>query len=267
MPIGTYTMLKGTKPHFEEKASANYYAYGPASAVSKYKKISGVITLPEKIRLVGTGKGRNAFISLGVTATGGKRGLDIGLRNRGLGYKNAALGIDIASKDSGYGWHPYCIELDTSIDAGYYFDGQPNIHKHGSKVDTNDAYLAPASATQARFEITPNATGKSVHFKVTWLNASGVQVGTVFDREIGLEGKYQWDNFCRFASLVTPDKTATMTDSTYVVNGSFGALKLGDANWGIPTAQVPTAWIMNEPKCQVVSKWDVGETFKIDHWA
>ena len=28
MPIGTYTMLKGTKPAFEEKSSANYYAYG-----------------------------------------------------------------------------------------------------------------------------------------------------------------------------------------------------------------------------------------------
>ena len=93
MPIGTYTMLKGTKPAFEEKASANYYAYGPSGSVATYKKISGLITLPDKVRLVGTGKGRNAFISLGVTAKGGKRGIDIGLRNRGLGCQNEKLGL------------------------------------------------------------------------------------------------------------------------------------------------------------------------------
>jgi len=260
-------MLKGTKPHFEEARSANYYAYGPAGSVATYKKISGVITLPEKIRLVGTGGGRNAFISLGVTAYGTQRGIDIGLRNRGLGCHNSEFGVNIDSNDKGYGWHPYCIELDKNIDAGYYFDGQKNIHKHGQAVATRDSYIAPSTATQARFEIVPNSTGKSVHFKVTWLNASGNQVGKVFDQNIGLEGTYRWDNFCRFASLVTEAEGATMNDSTYVINGSFSTMKIGSANWGIPTAQVPTAWIMNEPKCQVVSKWDVGETFKIDHWA
>ena len=40
MPIGTYTMLKGTKPAFEEKSSANYYAYGPSGAVTTYKTVS-----------------------------------------------------------------------------------------------------------------------------------------------------------------------------------------------------------------------------------
>lgn len=266
MPIGTYTMLKGTEPAFEEKASANYYAYGPSGSVATYKKISGLITLPDKVRLVGTGKGRNAFISLGVTAKGGKRGIDIGLRNRGLGCQNKKLGIDIPSKDAGYGWHPYCIELDNSIDAGYYFDGQKNIHKT-DKVSQNTAYFAPSNAKQARFEIVPNTNGKSVHFTVTWLDANGTQVGTVFDKVINLEGTYQWDNFCRFASLVTPDKTATMTDSTYVVNGGFATLKIGSANWGITTTQVPLAWIMNEPKCKLISKWAVGESFTIDHWA
>ena len=54
MPIGTYTMLKGTKPAFEEKSSANYYAYGPSGSVATYKKISGLITLPDKVRLVET---------------------------------------------------------------------------------------------------------------------------------------------------------------------------------------------------------------------
>lgn len=187
MPIGTYTMLKGTKPAFEEKSSANYYAYGPSGSVATYKKISGLITLPDKVRLVGTGKGRNAFISLGVTAKGGKRGIDIGLRNRGLGCQNEELDINIPSKDTGYGWHPYCIELDKTIDAGYYFDGQKNIHKT-DQVSRNDAYFAPNNAKQARFEIVPNTNGRSVHFTVTWLDANGTQVGTVFDRVIDLEG-------------------------------------------------------------------------------
>lgn len=102
---------------------------------------------------------------------------------------------------------------------------------------------------------------------MTWLDANGTQVGTVFDRVIDLEGTYQWDNFCRFASLVTPERTATMTDSTYVVNGGFATLKIGSANWGITTSQVPLAWIMNEPKCKLNSKWAVGESFTIDHWA
>ena len=50
MPIGTYTMLKGAEPSFgeDDMTSAFYYAYGPGNtAVSKYGKISGVITLPE----------------------------------------------------------------------------------------------------------------------------------------------------------------------------------------------------------------------------
>lgn len=116
-------------------------------------------------------------------------------------------------------------------------------------------------------KLVPNTNGKSVHFTVTWLDANGTQVGTVFDRVIDLEGTYQWDNFCRFASLVTPERTATMTDSTYVVNGGFATLKIGSANWGITTSQVPLAWIMNEPKCKLNSKWAVGESFTIDHWA
>ena len=39
------------------------------------------------------------------------------------------------------------------------------------------------------------------------------------------------------------------------------------ANWGITTTQVPLAWIMNEPTCKLISKWAVGESFTIDHWA
>ena len=52
-----------------------------------------------------------------------------------------------------------------------------------------------------------------------------------------------------------------------MVNGGFATLKIGSANWGITTTQVPLAWIMNEPKCKLISKWAVGESFTIDHWA
>ena len=261
MPIGTYTMLKGKEPSFgkNDTKSAFYYAYGPGNgAVSKYGKISDVITLPEKVRLVGTGEGRNAFISLGVTAKNGKRGIDIGLRNRGA--KDHKSGKE--ATDTGYGWHPYCIELDA--DQGYYFDGMAN-----QNFPVQKKHIAPTSARQAKFELVPNANGKSVKFSVTWLDSKGniIPEADHFNQEIILKDYYQWDNFCRFASLVSPDETATMTDSTYMVNGGFATLKIGSANWGITTTQVPLAWIMNEPKCKLISKWAVGESFTIDHWA
>lgn len=275
MPIGTYTMLKGTKPSFGEKdtTSAFYYAYGPGSgAVKKYGKISGVITLPERVRLVGTGEGRNAYISLGLSSTN-LGGVDIGLRNRGLGCDSNELKVHVKSKDSGYGWHPYCTEMDRRIDAGYYFDGLDNIHKErvvtGGMVSHNDACYAPDGTSAARFTIVPNLNGKSIHFKVEWLDGKGnmIDAASNFEREIKLEGTYQWDNFCRFASLVTPDNTATMTDRTYVVNGGFSEMKIGSANWGIYTKQVQLSWIMNEPKCKVSSATATGEKFTIDHWA
>ena len=110
MPIGTYTMLKGAEPSFgeDDMTSAFYYAYGPGNtAVSKYGKISGVITLPERVRLVGTGKGRNAYISLGVTAKNGKRGevlilasetVELRIINRGKKQRTRVMvGIHIAS--------------------------------------------------------------------------------------------------------------------------------------------------------------------------
>lgn len=130
-------------------------------------------------------------------------------------------------------------------------------------------HIAPTSARQAKFELVPNANGKSVKFSVTWLDSKGniIPEADHFNQEIILKDYYQWDNFCRFASLVSPDETATMTDSTYMVNGGFATLKIGSANWGITTTQVPLAWIMNEPKCKLISKWAVGESFTIDHWA
>ena len=261
MPIGTYTMLKGAEPSFgeDDMTSAFYYAYGPGNtAVSKYGKISGVITLPERVRLVGTGKGRNAYISLGITAKNGKRGIDIGLRNRGA--KDHKSGKE--AKDTGYGWHPYCIELDAN--QGYYFDGMAN-----QDFPVRTKHIAPSSAGKARFEIVPNADGSHVKFSVTWLDSKGNIIPNAdhFNQEIKLKDYYQWANFCRFASLVTSEENPTMKDSTYVVNGGFSEMKIGNADWGIYTPQVQLSWIMNEPKCNVSSATATGEKFTIDHWA
>lgn len=113
--------------------------------------------------MTGTGQGRNAFISLGVTAKN-VRGIDIGLRNRGI--------IDPDSNpvtDAGYGWHPYCIELDA--DVGHYYDGQKNIHMGSVIAKEKENHKAPSGAKSARFEIVPNPNGKSVRFTVTWLDA------------------------------------------------------------------------------------------------
>lgn len=253
MPEGTYTMLKPTNgiPHFQSNnTGAHYYAYGASGSVNKYKKISGTIILPTSIKLKGTGNGRNAFISLGVTATN-HRGIDIGLRNRGLN----------GGGDNGYGWHPYCVELDK--DYGYYYDGQENSD---FPVLTN--HKAPSSAKRAKFEVEPNLNGRSVRFSVTWLDGSNNPVGKTFDEVIQLKDTYTWDNFLRFASLVPWPATTENKDSTYVLNGEFSELKIGNANWGISTSQVKTAWIMHEPKCKLVDGyWDTGEKFKIDHWA
>ena len=182
------------------------------------------------------------------------------------------LKVHVEANDGGYGWHPYCAEVDQRIDAGYYFDGLDNIHKEqvvkGGMVSHNDACYAPDGTSAARFTIVPNMNGKSIRFKVEWLDGKGnmVDANSNFDREIKLEGTYQWDNFCRFASLVTPDETATMTDSTYVVNGGFATLKIGSANWGITTTQVPLAWIMNEPKCKPLSEKEKVTMSAINSW-
>lgn len=253
MPEGTYTMLKPTNgiPFFESTDSgAHYYAYASSGSVTKYKKISGTIILPNSIQLKGTGAGRNAYISLGVTAKNGVRGIDIGLRNRGLD----------GGGDHGFGWHPYCVELDADI--GYYYDGQKN-----GDFDIMADHKAPSSTKRAKFEIEPNPNGRSVRFSVTWLDVNNRSVGE-FNEVISLSTTYQWDNFLRFASLVPWPPTTVNNDSTYMLGGEFLDVKIGSANWGISTGQVSKAWIMHHPKCQLPDGyWDTGEQFRIDHWA
>lgn len=253
MPEGKYTMLKPTngRPIFESyDRGAHYYAYGPSNCVSKYKKISGTIILPSSIRLVGTGNGRNAFISLGL-ATIGDQGIDIGLRNRGLD----------GGGNSGYGWHPYCIEV--KADVGHYYDGMRN-----SSFPVKADHRAPSTAKKAKFEIEPSTDGRSIRFALTWLDGNNNPVGKAFNETIGMAKAYRWENFLRFASLVPWPSTTATNDSTYMLGGEFANLKIGNENWGISTAQVSNAWIINHPKCQLPDGyWATGEQFRIDHWA
>lgn len=254
MPEGKYTMLKPTngRPHFESyKSGAHYYVYGPSNCVSKYKKISGTIILPSSIRLVGTGSGRNAVISLGLT-TFGDDGIDIGLRNRGLN----------GGGDSGAGWHPYCIEVRADI--GHYYDGSMDDDKDSKKTD----YRAPSTAKKAKFEIEPSTDGRSIRFALTWLDGNNNPVGKAFNEVIRMAKAYRWENFLRFASLVPWPSTTAINDSTYMLGGEFANLKIGNENWGISTAQVSNAWIISHPKCQLPDGyWATGEQFRIDHWA
>lgn len=253
MPEGTYTMLKPTngRPVFAEKdTGAHYYAYAGSGSVSKYQKISGTIILPNNIRLVGTGGGRNAFISLGISTKEGT-GIDIGLRNRGLD----------GGGDSGYGWHPCCMEVGPDI--GWYYDGQAN-----SRFPIQEDHKAPWNARRARFEVEPNPDGKRIRFSVTWLDENSIPVGKFFQKEIPMERTYHWDRFYRFASLVPWPPTAANNDSTYMLGGEFFDMKIGSANWGISTSQINQAWIMHHPKCQLPDGyWATGEQFRIDHWA
>lgn len=249
MPEGTYTMLKpkyGT-PIWEDytpNAGAYYYVFGTANSVAKYKKASATIILPTDCKLKGTGKGRNAYISFGVD--GGTYGVDIGIRN---------IGQDMDT-DTGLGWEPYCLECR-------YKDDPWIDHPYADN-------RAPDGTTKAKVEIVPDlTTQKSIDLKVQWLNASNSVLGTFHD-DIQLDQKrtYNWNNFYRFASLVTDYNDSTISDGTRMLGGGFDAVKLGRSNWGISTNLVLTAWIINPPKCQLpYGYWDTGEEFRIDHWA
>lgn len=236
-------MLKptGGKPGWENYApgeGAYYYVYG--GAVSTVKKISGIIILPTKVDLKGTGGGRNAYISFGLSSTTG--GIDIGIQNLGQGNYGAA----------GQGWQATCFEV--------WADSKT---LHGGK--------APAGAKRVRIEVEPNLiTKKSIAFKVEWLdgNNSVIDAGKNFSGNIPLKQTYNWNEFYRFASLVTTDPNSTRTDSTYMLGGEFMDVKAGSSNWGIGTGAVRAAWIINHPKCQLPDGyWDTGEQFRIDHWA
>lgn len=254
MPENGYTMLKGSAPPFWEsydpRDGAYYYVYGKDGSVSTYKKVSATIALPPdsltKKKLKGTGGGRTCYISFGVEC-GGDGGIDIGIRNRSAPDVNRKLPGD---GESGFGWEPYCYECKQ--DKAHYFENN----------------RAPSGTTKARVEVTPNlANKKFIQLKVEWIGSTGNVLDT-FNKSIELSKQYNWNNFLRFASLVSPDSSAKRTDSTYVLDGAFEGVKLGTTNWGITqTAVVSKAWIINHPKCQVTNSTSTGEKFKIDHWA
>jgi len=104
---------------------------------------------------------------------------------------------------------------------------------------------------------------------VKWLDWNNQEIGRV-DKVFYLSRAYNWTVFYRFASLVTNNPNASMRDSTFMLGGSFETARLGstaNVNWGINSTPVTKAWIVNAPKCSVPYRCDVGEQFKIDHWA
>lgn len=241
MPIGTYTMLKPKtgEPFFAETTTgAHYYVFGPDKAVATYKKASALIILPNNIRLKGTGNGRNAYISFGVATSA--HGIDIGICNKGLN----------GGGDKGSGWHPYYLDNNNKSVGRYFTDN-----------------TAPEGTVKARIEVEPRTDGRTIHLTVTWLDSNGKDLGNGLNQEIEMIKAYQWTNFFRFVSLVPHPETTETNDSTYILGGAFTNLKLGDADWGIPTARVSRAWIMHHPKCQVENYGNTSEQFKIDHWA
>jgi hypothetical protein len=254
---GEITYLKGTSPgHWpkgNQEEGAYYYVQG--GSVATYKKASVLITLPtsKRLRKAGSDWGRNAYISLGVD--GGSAGpIDIGLRNPSrFGEKEPKAGQE-APTDQGYGWEAVCYEC--SVD---------KLHT----ATPGSANKAPAGTTKAKVDIRPNPNGRSITLYVEWLNGNNVVLSSYLET-FTLSKTYNWTVFYRFASLVTTNPNASMSDSTFMVGGTFETAKLGDTsntNWGISSTPVTKAWIVNPPKCSVPTRWDVGEQFKIDHWA
>lgn len=243
MPEGQYTMLKPTNgtPYwvdYSPKEGAYYYACG--GSVATYHTASGIIILPSNINLLGTGNGRNAYISFGVD--GGSAGaIDIGLRNFGVGKNNPA----------GDGWEAVCYECNEDV-----------LYTLGK---------APRNAKRARIEVTPNRVETNkIRFFVEWLDNSNnvIDSSTTYNDEFELSKNYSWTAFYRFASMVTWEDSASRSDSTYMLGGEFMNVKVGSSNWGISTSTIDRAWIINHPKCQLPDGyWATGEQFRIDHWA
>lgn len=252
MPIGTYTMLKPTNgtpywTNYEPGEGAYYYVCG--GSVATYKTASALIILPTSKRLQGTGGGRNAYISFGVD--GGATGaIDIGLTNRTLPDSVRGLPGD---GDAGFGWEAICYECTPG--KAYHFDN----------------CKAPHGTKRAKLKVTPNRTNRNkIGLSVQWLDGNNnvIDVTKNLDTEITLTKSYTWTSFYRFASLVTNQVNASLSDSTYMVGGGFESAKVGSANWGISSSTVDRAWIINHPKCQLPNGyWATGEEFRIDHWA
>lgn len=182
---------------------------------------------------------RHAFISLGIY--GSKHGIDLGIMN------------------TGSGWYP--VYYDVTV---------------GGEVFP--AYTAPSNATNAKIVVKP-VNNTTVHMYVQFLNSSGANVGTPFDKDIrvqagnltGTAGNISC-RFYRFASLVPNNGVDNQRDSSYMLGGQFTNLGLYNKNsraydtWGIGTARVTNAWKCS-PERITLSYTANSDTFKIDHWA
>lgn len=256
MALGDVTMLNGTSPGHppsrDQKEGAYYYVQG--GAVSVYKKAIAQVTFPNNYRLrYNSDWGRNAYISLGVD--GGSGGpIDIGFRNMSRWGESEDNAGDEALTEKGHGWEAYCYQCKVGSLPEYL---HPTIK-------------APSGTTGAKCEVTP-LTQYAIEMKVEWLNGSKV-IGSV-TKTFNLTRAYNWTVFYRFASLPTTNPNASIGDGTFMLGGTFETAHLvrksnnTNVNWGIDSSPVTSAWIVNAPKCSIPYKWDVGEQFRIDHWA
>lgn len=178
---------------------------------------------------------RNGYISLGIT--GSQHGIDLGLRN------------------SGSGWHPCVYDV-------------------GNTFTTFTAYTAPSTATNAIITVKPVNT-TTVHLYVQFVNSSGTNVGTAFDRDITVSsgnlvssGGKMMCRYYRFASLVPTGSTDNQSDGTYMTGGQITNCQLYNGSsyvsWGISTARVTNAWKVSSSKISL-SYTTYNDTFAIRH--
>lgn len=177
---------------------------------------------------------RNGYIALGIY--GSKHGIDLGLQN------------------TGSGWRPCFYDV-------------------GGTFTTFDAYKAPSTATNAIIVVKPVNT-TTVHMYIQFLNASGANVGTTFDRDIKISSGNLVSNggkimcrYYRFASLV-PTGTDNQSDGTYMTGGQITNCQLYNrsnyVSWGINTARVTNAWKVSSSKISL-SYTTYNDVFNIRH--
>lgn len=177
---------------------------------------------------------RNGYVSLGIY--GSQHGIDMGLCNEGDG------------------WFPYIYDV-------------------GHTFTTFKAYKAPSSATNAIMVVKPINT-TTVAMYIQFVNASGSNVGTAFNRNITVSsgnlvssgGKIMC-RYYRFASLV-PTGTDNQSDGTYMTGGQITNCQLYNrsnyVSWGIGTARMASAWKVSSSKISL-SYTTYNDIFNIRH--
>lgn len=237
--IDGLVVIKGTAQFHETNHGAHYYAFSPKGAT--YNEAMANIKLPTSLNI----GNRAAFISLGIH--GDKRGVDLGLVNRGNGW------LPCMYDGYGYGDNNY----------------EPYVEYPG--------YVAPSTATNAVIAVTALNT-TTVRFSVQFKDSNGNNVGISFWKELpikagnfSLSGGKVKCQFYRFASLVQPDGVAdNQMDSTYMLGGKFTNCQIYNGSsynsWGINNSTIVNAWKVSPERISLTYSGTT-DTFSIDHWA